>query len=52
MFELQASMPGMGSAEYQTTINPAKISHNYQYIHVIMRMFRQSTNQNHYPGFE
>ena len=46
MFELNERMPGMRSAEYQATI-PLKffiIIHNYA-------MFRQSTNQNHYPVF-
>ena len=38
MFEPYASIPGMWSAEYQATI-PLKFF-------IIMRMFRQSTNQN------
>ena len=48
MFELNERMPGMGSAEYEATI-PLKIFiiiHNYA-----KSMFRQSTNQNHYPVF-
>ena len=43
MFELHASIPGMWSAEYQATI-PLELC-------IIKRMFRQSTNQNHYPVF-
>ena len=43
MFELNERMPGMRSAEYQVTI-PLKFF-------IIMQMFRQSTNQNHYPVF-
>ena len=43
MFELHASIPGMWSAEYQGTI-PLELC-------IIKRMFRQSTNQNHYPVF-
>ena len=46
MFELHASMPSMRSAEYQTTI-PQNLSQLY----IIMQMFKQSTNQNHYPVF-
>ena len=44
MFELNERMPEMGSAEYQATI-PLK------FFTIIMQMFRQSTNQNHYPVF-
>ena len=40
MFELHASMPTMRSAEYQAKI-PLKL-------YIIKRIFRQSTNQNHY----
>ena len=47
MFELNERMPGMRSAEYQATI-PLKF---FVIIHIIMRMFTQSTNQNHYPVF-
>ena len=43
MFELHERMPGMRSAEYQATI-PLKFF-------IIMQMFRQSTNQNHYLVF-
>ena len=43
LFELNERMPGMRSAEYQATI-PLKFF-------IIMQMFRQSTNQNHYPVF-
>ena len=43
MFELNERMPGMRSAEYQATI-PLKLF-------IIIRMFRPSTNQNHYPVF-
>ena len=48
MFELHERMPGMGSAEYQVII-PLKFFIINLYI--IMRMYRQSTNQNHYPVF-
>ena len=43
MFEPHASMPLMQSAEYQ-----AKILQKFP---IIMQMFRQSTNQNHYLVF-
>ena len=41
--KLNERMPGMRSAEYQVTI-PLNFF-------IIMRMFRQSNNQNHYPVF-
>ena len=43
MFELHERILGMRSAEYQATI-PLKFF-------IIMQMFRQSTNQNHYQVF-
>ena len=46
MFDLNERMPGMRSAEHQATI-PLK----FFILYIIMRMFRQSTNQNHYPVF-
>ena len=46
MFDLNERMPGMRSAEHKATI-PLK----FFILYIIMRMFRQSTNQNHYPVF-
>ena len=43
MFELHVSMPPVRSAKYQETILLKFL--------IIMQIFRQSTNQNHYPVF-
>ena len=45
-FELYASIPGM--IRLISSDDPAK---NFAQLCINMRMFRQSTNQNHYPVF-
>ena len=48
MFELHERIPGMPSAEYLAATIPLKF---FIIIHNFANVYRQSTNQNHYPVF-